>query len=125
MMSELVPDDVRNFIIEHIDTVADLEALLLLRKNTKEPWTAQLVSKRLYVDEATATRVLSSLAVKGLCEKNNDVYRYQPRSDETRHLVDRLAEAYDLYLIPVTNFIHQKPSRIQHFADAFRIRKDK
>ena len=125
MMSELIPDDVRKFILEYIDSVADLEALLLLRKDAGQHWTVEAVSERLYVDAATAANVLARLASGGLCIRNGNAYRYQPSGDEKRLTVDRLAEIYGQYLIPVTNFIHEKPARIQHFADAFRLRRDK
>jgi hypothetical protein len=38
---------------------------------------------------------------------------------------DLLADVYARYLVPVTNLIHAKPkSRVQEFADAFKLRKD-
>ena len=41
-------------------------------------------------------------------------------------MLERLAEIYAKHLVPVTNLIHSKPKpRIQEFADAFRLRKDK
>ena len=41
-------------------------------------------------------------------------------------MVGQVADLYSRYLVPVTNLIHtKKTSRIQEFADAFRIRKDK
>lgn len=125
MMAELIPDDVRKFILEHIDSVADLEALLLLRKDADQHWTTEAVSERLYVDATTAANVLARLAAGGLCVRNANSYRYEPSDHEKRLIVDRLAEIYGQYLIPVTNFIHEKPARIQHFADAFRLRRDK
>ena len=124
-MSEPIPDDVRKFISGNIDSVADLEALLLLRKEPGQRWTTETVSERLYVDAVTTADVLTRLAARGLCEHSDNAYRYQPANDEKRLMVDRLAETYRQYLIPVTNFIHAKPGRIQHFADAFRLRKDK
>jgi hypothetical protein len=51
-------------------------------------------------------------------------YRYHPASGELADIVDRVAALYAQYLIPVTNLIHAKPhSRVQEFADAFRLRK--
>jgi hypothetical protein len=35
-----------------------------------------------------------------------------------------VAALYAANLIPVTNLIHAKPSRIREFADAFKLRKD-
>jgi hypothetical protein len=39
--------------------------------------------------------------------------------------VNQVAACYAKYLIPVTNLIHTKPrTRVQEFADAFKLRKE-
>ena len=123
MPEPIIPDDVREFLLKKIDSVAELEALLLLRKFAGENWTATELAKRLYVGESAAAELLVRLAVSGLCVAGDGFYRYQPSTEEQRQTVDRLAEAYARSLIPVTNLIHAKPSRIRQFADAFRFRK--
>jgi len=125
MMSELIPDDIRKFILENIDSIAELEALLLLRKNPDQDWTKQSLSKRLYIEETAAARALERIMSAGLCMRVQESYRFGPNSETKRLVVNRLADVYDRYLIPVTNFIHEKPARIQNFAEAFRFRKDK
>jgi hypothetical protein len=125
MADAFIPDDVRDFILEHIDTVAQMEALLLLREDAGRTWTAVDVAKRLYVSEAVAGEVLARLVAAGLCLREGDAYRYDPGEAERGALVGRVAEAYSRYLIPVTAIIHDKPARIQKFADAFRFRRDK
>lgn len=43
-----------------------------------------------------------------------------------QQMVDFLAVIYAKHLGPITNLIHTKPkNRVQEFADAFRLRKDK
>ncbi|HKQ44214.1 MAG TPA: hypothetical protein VJS47_02365 [Rhizomicrobium sp.] len=124
MPSELIPADVRQFILDHIDSVSELEALLLLRKYADQDWSVQGVSGRIYLDEAAAVQILARLTACGLCVASEGVYRYGSASHQAE-IVDRLAELYARFLIPVTNLIHNKPARIQQFADAFRFRKDK
>jgi hypothetical protein len=124
MTPELIPADVRQFILDHIDSVSELEALLLLRKCADQNWTAQGVSDRIYLDEAAAVRILARLAACGLCVTSDNVYRYGAAAHQGE-IVDRLAELYARFLIPVTNLIHNKPARIQQFANAFLFRKDK
>lgn len=125
MMSELIPNDVRQFILNRIDSVSDLEALLLLRKHSDQNWTAQSVSRRIYTEEDAAAQILARLTASGLCTGKDGAYCYGPSFVSDCDLVDRLADLYTRYLIPVTNLIHNKPARIQQFADAFRFRKDK
>jgi hypothetical protein len=104
--------------------VAQLEALLLLRKYPETSWSVSEVARRLYVSGTAAEEILAKLAGDGLFLAGDGAFRYGPTA-ENRPVVDALAETYGRYLIPVTNLIHDKPARIQQFADAFRFRKDK
>lgn len=119
-----IPENVREFLLRQIDSVAELEALLLLRKTAGEHWTAVSVAGRLYVSESVSEAVLAHLAESGLCSRHDGSYGYEPITEELRKTVEDVADAYARCLIPVTNLIHAKPSRIQQFADAFRFRKD-
>jgi len=128
MISNPIPDDLREFILDKIDSIAQLEALLLLRAAPSNDWDAAAVARRLYVDEQEARAVLArsqeeKLLIASAAEPRR--YRYQPESPELGRLIDRVAEVYAKHLVPVTNLIHSKPkSRVQEFADAFKFRKD-
>lgn len=124
-MADLIPEDLRDFVLRHIDSIAQLEALLLLRRNPTEAWTADVAAKRLYTTEAEATNVLDQLCADGLLICADDGYRFGPQSDEQRQMIDLLAESYRSHLIPVTNLIHGKPRRLREFSDAFKIRKER
>jgi hypothetical protein len=125
MTDELVPDDLKTFILAHIESVAQLEALLLLRREAKREWDAQSLAKRLYVPDNAAAEVLGQLRTAGLLAATGPLYRYEPATPGLSAMVDRLAEAYSRALIPVTNIVHNNPLRLRKFADAFRFRKDK
>jgi hypothetical protein len=121
-----LPDDVRAFVLKHIDSVAQLEALLLTRSAADQPWTVPELASRLYVTEAEAASVVRALHRRGLLAQEDDAFRYQPRHDELRRDVDALAAAYPRFLIPLTKLIHSKPSvSLRDFADAFRLREEK
>ena len=128
MSSDLIPDDVRQFILDKIDSVAQMEALLLLRNNPELGWDVAAVAKRLYIDENQAGQTLARLLEEKLViaqPGEPPQYRYQPSSAELQQMVDRVAEVYSKQLVPVTNLIHSKPkTRVQEFADAFKFRKD-
>jgi hypothetical protein len=57
--------------------------------------------------------------------KSDDTYRFDPKPEERREIVARLADLYARHLIPVTDLVHTKPPRIRAFADAFKLRKDR
>ncbi len=128
MNGQYIPDSIAQFIIEKIHSVAQLEALLLLR-SPEERWTVQALARRLYITEEETAELLSYLCAQGFAapvEGAPPEYHYQPSSAELREMLDQVAEIYSKHLLPVTNLIHSKPkARIQEFADAFKFRKDR
>lgn len=125
MADDLIPSDVLEFLLVHIDSIAELEALLLLQRNAGQGWTAAAMSKRLYISEQVCAKVLSHLEADGLCACVEGLYRYALSDTPKGETIDRLAHTYAHYLVPVTNVIHDKPARIQKLADAFRFWKGK
>lgn len=125
MADDLIPDDLRDFILKYFDSIAQLEALLLLRENPSEKWTAEAIAKRLYIDARQATSILSRLREDGLLVCRDDVYHFECGDAGSKSMIDILAGIYARHIVPVTNIIHSKPHRIQEFADAFRIKKDR
>ncbi|MGH7796118.1 MAG: hypothetical protein ACREQ2_14700 [Candidatus Binatia bacterium] len=127
MAEQLIPDDVARFVLDKIDSVAQLEALLLLRNDREKDWSVGALAARLYIQEDQTAQLLSVLQAQGfVASKGSDpaLYCYEPASPELHAMLEGLAEIYAKHLVPVTNLIHSKPKpRIQEFADAFRLRK--
>lgn len=128
MADDLIPGDVAQFIVDKIDSVAELEGLLLFSRNPETVWNADALARRLYTDRQQTGAVLTHLFAQGFLaadENEPPGYRYQPKSPQLAAMVERVAETYSNYLVPVTNLIHSKPqSKIQQFADAFKFRKE-
>ncbi len=125
-MPENIPEDVRQFILEHIDSIAQLEGLLLLRSEASSQYSAVQISRRLYISEAEAEHLLNQLEASGLLVKEGILFSYKPRLEALEQKVKELSEAYSRYLVPVTHLVHSKSKlKVQEFANAFRIRKDK
>jgi hypothetical protein len=123
MVSETIPDDVREFVQTHVDSIAQLEALLLLRRESSAPWDATTVAKRLYIPDHDAAEVLRELLVRGFLRSDGKTFQYRcPAEVDT--LVGNVADVYARQLIPVTHLIHNKSSRIREFANAFKLRKE-
>jgi hypothetical protein len=123
MADDPIPGDVRDFILRHIDSIAQLEALLLLRASGDQSWDVTRIAARLYAGKDEIRDVLVQLCADGLLSCKDDVFQFA-RFPESEAMVARLADIYRKHLIPVTNLIHTKPRRIREFANAFKFRKD-
>lgn len=127
MVSELIPDEVKSFLLQRVDSIAQLEALLLLRAHPGLVWSAETLAKRLYITAHETAAVLDYLHASGFLvavAASPGGYQYQPASPDLARMLDWVAELYARYLIPVTQLIHAKrTTRVQEFADAFKLKK--
>ena len=124
MADNPVPPEVRLFIFDCIESVAHLEALLLLKDTPEQDWDVSSLARRLYIGHAEATAILEHLTTCELAQRSGAGFRYHTRDAERRRLIDALAESHARYLVPLTRLIHEKASGIRKFADAFKFRKD-
>jgi hypothetical protein len=125
MAASHIPDDVRRFLLGAIPSVPHLEALLLVRAEAAEPWTAARLARRLYIDEAGAGRLLHDLGEAGLLRKAVHGYRFDPADPQLATVVAELDAIYARRVVEVAELIHSSSDRkAQRFADAFRLRKE-
>lgn len=125
MDNPVLPKEVARFLLDRIDSIAQLEAVLLLRQSPDTWWENKQVADRLYISEEQCAPVLDGLCRQGLLvcmgEQPFSVYRYRPDTGDLREMVDRLAYYYSKHLVPVSNLVHAKAQmRMEQFADAFR-----
>jgi DNA-binding IclR family transcriptional regulator len=121
-------NEVDRFILNEIDTVPHLEALLLLWRNRPRPWSVDEMAKGLFLAPGTTREILRDLMRRGLItstsEEVPETYHYEPGSaiDSLVSLVD---STYRQELIRLSRLIHAKPSAsVREFARAFRIKKE-
>ena len=120
----------QRLIAEHIDSVEQLEILLLLHKDSARAWSAEAVARELRVSPISAGDRLKELMRAGILVRVEGVgsgaeYRYAPDSPKLAEAVNGLASAYTERRVTVINLIFSKPvDKIRTFADAFRLRKD-
>jgi hypothetical protein len=133
MDNAVIPEDLRRFVLTSIPSVPFLEALLLMRADPAQPWSTDTLARRLYVREKVAEGLLAELCRSGIAapwppsgsSAGAEGYCYRPREDILRERIDRLADLYATNLVEVTHLIHSSLDRkAQHFADAFKWRKD-
>ena len=133
MSEEGIPEDIRRFLLLHIDSVAQLEALLLMHSHPHQDWDAAALAQRLYISPAETVKILLHLAAQQLCRPSSqpNSFRIETGNPELKALLMRLAEVYSRRLIAITTLIHQNkppgqnPNNAKRFADAFKFFKDK
>ena len=91
MSDQPFPAELREFLAKHIDSIAQLEALLLLRHSSDVVWDVQAIAKRLYIGEQEAEEVVASSPHMALSYEENG-YRFRPKSHELAGMVDLLAD---------------------------------
>lgn len=121
-----LPARVRD-LLQQLDSVEQLEALLLLHRRRDRDWTGLEVSEELRTNAQSIATRLDGLRAAGLVGPGagQGTHRYAPRTREQLDAVDALAEEYSVRRVSVITYIISKPSeRIRSFADAFRLRRD-
>jgi len=118
--------EVDRFLLERIETVPHLEALLLLWHSRPKAWSASAIADALYVSADAAREILDDLARQNLVAVSGSTADYFYESEMVRDRVTGLVDlAYRQELIRITRLIHSKPSAaIREFARAFRLRKE-
>ena len=123
MTAHSIPADLREFIAEHIHSIAQLEALLLLMNNERG-FSLEECASRLYISPKDCEAALQPLIADRFVKADEGRFVLLTEDGSMIRKVRDLAEVYRRQLIPVTNLIHSKRDRIQSFADAFRVRKE-
>ena len=132
-MGDEVPEDVRVFLSQYIDSYEQLELLLLLRREGSE-WTAQDLCPRLKISLPLTEAALSALHSRGLLQSSvgpgAPYYRPMSRADGFDETMSRLASVYASQPIQIirlmsANAIERvRTAALRTFVDAFVFRKD-
>jgi DNA-binding FadR family transcriptional regulator len=129
MTSPDIPPRVLQFLAERIDTVPQLEALLLLWENPQRLWSEEELAARIYVGRQAAATILQALQRHQLvtAEPAPTVrYRYNPQWDASGEVMAEVAASYRRHLVPLATFIHSRASTaVREFARAFDLKKDR
>jgi hypothetical protein len=109
-MTPFLSPEILDFIEANIDSVPQLETLLLLREEPGSALDEVAVAARIYAALDVAREILETLRRRGLvvAEGNPPQYRYAP-PDAVWQLFDQVVLAYRHHLVSVTTFIHSKP----------------
>jgi hypothetical protein len=127
MTIKALPDDVARFLSQHIDSVEQLEVLLLLHRAGDSAWTAEMVAAALYTQPTSAAHRLGALCDHGLLEqvgRHPPVYRFAAETLDRGELIATLADTYRERRVAVVTAIATNPmENVRAFSDAFRLRR--
>jgi predicted ArsR family transcriptional regulator len=120
-----IPPDVRAFIVQRIDSVLQLELMLLLHANAIKHWSADEVAKELRIEASAAQEQLDLLTGRGLLQlsdSDSKLYRYQSSDTSLDATMGKLSGEYASRRVTVISLIYSKPTdTLKSFANAFRI----
>jgi hypothetical protein len=117
-------NNVKEFIAKHVHSVLQLEVLLLLSQNRDNIWSAHAVSRELNLSVKSAKVALVEIVSDGLLvvADGEDLYRYNPSSEELDEIVRQLATAYTTQRVGVLSLIFAKPvDKVRLFTETFRM----
>ncbi|HEU4430703.1 MAG TPA: hypothetical protein VFT98_18220 [Myxococcota bacterium] len=124
-----VPQQALAFIAENIDSVPQLEALLLFWESPTRSWSCDELAARLYVRPDACQGILHALRRRGLLaveDRDGERYRYDSAWDPDGERMAQVASAYREHLVALTTFIHTKtPPALREFARAFDLKKER
>lgn len=123
MVVDMLPGDVERFINENLDSVPQLETLLLLRDSSPRAWTAEEVARRIYLPTERTAELLAHLESKGWLASLSGAFLFRTGTRDDG-MIAQLAALYRENLVGVAQAIHRKPDAVLDFARAFRVRKD-
>lgn len=117
------------FILENIDSVPQLEALVLLWNSRPVAWSCEELASRLYLPAEKVSNLLQELVRQQLVTKldsSPQKYSYFAASDEQNEMMRVVDSAYRHDLVRISTMIHSKTSpSVREFARAFRFKKER
>lgn len=127
MSSEDIPQNVSQFIVDHINSVEQLETLLLLHAEPAREWTAEQIAKELRTSTDAARLRLTELKRIPCVEEISSAppkYRFATSNAALCPIVDAVARQYKDRRVSIISLIYTKPANeLRAFSDAFRIKK--
>lgn len=119
----VIDQDLTDFISGSVPSVWALELLMLLRSRAERAWSEAELVQELRASHTVILGALSAFEASGLVFREGGVSRYQPASPALAALCDSLAEIYRQRPVAVVNAItRSRPSALESFADAFRLK---
>jgi hypothetical protein len=121
------PLELKQFIAQNVESLAQLETLLLLHRDPERQWTVAELARELYISSDMCQAIVADLERRRLADRAEpgDRHRFHADDAAVQGLVDLLAQYYRERRVAVITELYSKPSnKVQTFADAFRLRRE-
>jgi hypothetical protein len=123
-----LPQRVRRFLARCVDTVEQLETILLLQRHPDRSWSAADVGEALGLSHRGVANDLEVLGSRDLLDVRlgADVrYRFSPGAPDVAADARQVAEAYRVSRGAVLAFVTARRRRsLRDFSDAFKLTED-
>lgn len=127
-MAENLPEDILHFLNTRIDSIEQLQVLLLLHSNPQRTWTIAEISYEIRSVETSIAKRLNDLYERKVLVKMNetdDLHTFSPFSSDISTLIQSLAEENRRRPYRIIEAIYSRPAKsILEFAAAFKLRGD-
>jgi hypothetical protein len=116
--------EVDRFILDEIESVPHIEALLILWNSRPRQWPVEELAALLYLTQDRTGQILEDLLQRAIIVSGDGGASYNPTYSRD-HLMEDLDRIWRRELVRVSNMIHSKASpSVREFARAFRFKKD-
>ena len=116
--------EVDRFILDEIDSVPHIEALLILWNSRPKSCPLEELAALLYLPVDRTRQILDDLQQRSLVALGDNRWTYQP-NDSRDPLMQDVDRTWRRELVRLSNMIHSKASpAVREFSRAFRLRKD-
>jgi hypothetical protein len=126
LVTDDFPNELKQFIAQHVESLAQLETLLLLYSEPRQPRNAVELARELYLPVDMCQGIVADLERRRLAVRTPADKCIAPSGDvDVNRLVAQLDHYYRERRVAVITEIYSNPQkRVQTFADAFRLRRE-
>jgi hypothetical protein len=117
-----IPKTIRDFVFEYIDSVEQLEILLLLESDPNKSWSLEELSGLIRSNVNSVEKRTSLLLSQGLIIKNEDSQlSFFLDNAELKQTVHSLADIYKVHRYRILEMIFSPMKKSRDLAEAFRL----
>jgi len=122
MSDSNIPSEVRDFVFDYIDSVEQLEVLLLISSDDKRSWNSDELNNVIKSNVNSIEKRLSLLTSQRLIKKDeNSKYYFSPENTSLVMTVSRLAQVCKSHRHKIYEIVFSPMKKSRDFADAFKI----